>query len=388
MTAHSKIGASGAKRWMSCPASYAASKGLPEQRSSKYAKEGTAAHKVAEECLRDGRAEADDFIGSYREVEGERFEVTAEMARAVNVYLDAIYEVLRTADELHVELKLSVAHIHPDMFGTSDCVIYSRERRALYVFDFKYGAGVAVGVKDNPQALYYAVGAVAKFAGEPIDRIIMVVVQPRAGGDPVKIWEIDRAELWDWENGDLRPAVARLFEADAPFVAGDHCRWCPVAPNCKAFETTAKRAALDGLGRVVDPTTLAAAELGDRLAMVETLLVWCKTIKEHAEAEAAAGRMPIGFKHVQGRSTRYFAEDDSTRLVEMFGEEIVFEHSLVSPAKLEKAVGKKLASEAAHLVRLKPGGIQLVPVTDERPDAKAAAAHGFRAVPENLDLGV
>ena len=48
--AHSEVGASSASRWMTCPASVKASRGI-ENKSSKYAAEGTCAHELADYCL-------------------------------------------------------------------------------------------------------------------------------------------------------------------------------------------------------------------------------------------------------------------------------------------------------------------------------------------------
>ena len=51
MTAHAKLGASSAARWLACPPSVALSATMPDTASS-YAAEGTLAHALGELALR------------------------------------------------------------------------------------------------------------------------------------------------------------------------------------------------------------------------------------------------------------------------------------------------------------------------------------------------
>ena len=45
----------------------------------------------------------------------------------------------------------------PEGFGTADCIL--TQGNTLYVIDFKYGKGVPVSAKENPQMMLYALGA-------------------------------------------------------------------------------------------------------------------------------------------------------------------------------------------------------------------------------------
>lgn len=87
---HSNRGASGAHRWMPCPGSVNAEKDYPRD-TNKYAAQGTAAHELAEKCLRVGQ-DAKKFMGKKIKVEGMTFEVDGEMARGVQLYLDVVRE--------------------------------------------------------------------------------------------------------------------------------------------------------------------------------------------------------------------------------------------------------------------------------------------------------
>ena len=102
---HANLGASKAERWMNCPGSVALEADLPNT-SSEYAREGTAAHEVAEQCLLSGK-DAIDFLdeiitvteteiiwGKETQVPYE-IEVTEEMCEAVQMFVSYVREVAR-----------------------------------------------------------------------------------------------------------------------------------------------------------------------------------------------------------------------------------------------------------------------------------------------------
>ena len=103
--AHARLSASGAARWMACPASVNFEAQFPDS-SSVFAREGTAAHHMAEECLLNMQ-EPEDWRGKEIEVEGDVFVVGQEMIDAVQTYVNHVeqtvdgnvfYEVERRVD--------------------------------------------------------------------------------------------------------------------------------------------------------------------------------------------------------------------------------------------------------------------------------------------------
>ena len=61
----------------------------------------------------------------------------------------------------------------------------------------------------------------------------LVIVQPRAEGDPIKESYLTVQKLLDWEQEVLKPAVARLIADDQTEIPGEHCRWCVRAGECQ-----------------------------------------------------------------------------------------------------------------------------------------------------------
>lgn len=239
MTAHSKLGASSMYRWSACPGSVRQSEGIPNY-SSSYASEGTSAHYLAAHCLNNDLF-ASSLIGAkMTDDRGTDFTVTADMADAVDVYIEAVHEFYRPeeGDILHVEVRFDLSRVYPNCFGTSDTVIWKPKSKLLIVPDYKHGAGTPVAVKGNVQLRYYATGALLQL-GYPATKVKLVIVQPRCkhADGSVRSETIDALDLVDF-CGDLITAAKATEAPDAPLVTGSWCFFCPVyrAKTCPAIE--------------------------------------------------------------------------------------------------------------------------------------------------------
>jgi Protein of unknown function (DUF2800) len=229
---HSELGASAAARWMNCPGSVRMVRGVPQQ-DSRYAAEGMLAHTVAQQCLtRDCNAGA--FLG-FRSEDG--LQVTPEMVRGVQLYVDVCRHKMDACDLHWVEQPFTLARCDPptDMFGTTDFAALSRRRRELHIVDLKYGRGTWVPAKNSPQLRYYALGAACTI-DEPVSRVSMTVVQPRfSNADPIRTWSIDAVELAEF-SFELMARARAALEPDAPTIAGEWCKFCPAKNSCLAFQ--------------------------------------------------------------------------------------------------------------------------------------------------------
>lgn len=374
LPAHSKLGASSAHRWMACPGSVRLGSGLPDQ-SSKYAEEGTRAHEHAAECLAND-LDADVAHG-------------LEMAEAVQVYLDTVRgDAGDTAPLRYIEQKFHLKEVHPDLFGTADCVQVWPKQKFMRVYDYKHGAGVAVEVEDNEQLKYYALGALITY-GKPITEVELVIVQPRCphAGGQVRRHRFKAFELMDFE-GDLVKAAKATEAPDAPLKLGEHCKWCKAAALCPEAKKKAQAAAKIEFAadKPYDP-----AELAEALALAETLDSWVTSVRAFAYGEATHGRTPPGWKLVDKRPSRKWKADEHTIETELsrIGLTVldIYEpREVKSPAQIEKVIGKgkKNADRLAVVETLTEkvsSGQTLVPESDARPAVKNSAQEDFGNAP-------
>ena len=382
--AHSKIGASSSKRWMTCPGSVRLSEGIPNK-SSKYAIEGTAAHTLAEETLTTG-GDPRSRIGEYIPVEQDGLTdlviITEEMADAVALYYDTVNQGTDVGTNLiDVEIKFDLSEYHPGLYGTADCVAYCKDTKQLSVFDFKYGKRLFVSPEENTQLMYYALGAMIK-RSRPVDEVELVIVQPRCeAGPPVRRWKTTAMRILDFA-ADLVEAAKHTERPDAPLVPGDHCQFCPASGICPELTKKSHELARLDFAPLV---TYDPQKLSDALTWLPILETWIKNVREFAFDESARGNAIPGWKIVEKVPRRKVTPQVTAEdIAEAFGcdvAEVCEEPKLKGIGELEKlAPGKNKKEREAALapfVFKESGGLALAPADDRRPSVSVSARDDF-----------
>jgi len=229
MSTHAACSPSSAAMWLACPASVTMTKDVPRP-SSKFAKEGTAAHAVAEMTLK-----GDIFLPDKITVEGDEYIVSPGMCRALNPYVTHVQGLQALPDAIWVlEKRLVVPCTDGMVWGTLDCGVYV-EPSELHVVDLKFGKGVAVDPA-SPQLKLYAL-AMADYARvTQFDTdIVLTICQPRLDGEPLRSHATTLGDLWQWNDFEVRPALDKIAAGDTTENAGPHCRWCVRKTECRAF---------------------------------------------------------------------------------------------------------------------------------------------------------
>jgi hypothetical protein len=391
--AHVDHGASKADRWIACPGSIAACRGVKAPPSGKDALRGTAAHTVLQMCLEQMR-DADEFVG--RVVAG--VEIEPEDAEAVQVALDFIRNEAdpKMGDQVGIEATIDLAPLDPPvvMRGTAD---FWRWRRGgeLLVVDYKHGVGVQVHAAGNPQLRYYALGVLAGLPDSmPVTTVRIVVVQPRGrGGRAVDEETIGALDLIDWA-ADLFDAARATLAPDAPRIPGDHCRWCPASPTCPA-QLAQARALVQADFTVLDdpegighgppaPDSLDAEALATVLGKADYVRKWLDAVEAHARWLLETGVEVPGYKLVAGRASRAWVDEDlAADALQARGVD-PYTKKILSPAQAEKALGKAAAKDLGALVVSTPGSPTIAPADDKRPAITpgALAAGDFQVLPD------
>lgn len=244
--AHSKFAASAAERWFNCPGSVELSEGLPDK-SSPWAQEGTRAHELLELILRFFLAGG---IGANPSFLAARAGAPQEMIRHCEQTAQFIIKLWKSlsGSDILVETKIFLDFIHAEMFGTFDGAVIDHFG-TLHVFDFKFGAGVAVSPRDNLQMIFYAIGLAHKYQWN-FKRVRVWIIQPRIRGyDGPVFWELQTLRLKSWVH-TFRKAVERVIAEPDTFVEGSWCHWCKAKSICPLKKRAKLEAAQMVFGRV------------------------------------------------------------------------------------------------------------------------------------------
>jgi hypothetical protein len=228
MAQHAACSPSSAAMWLACPASVTKTRAMVRP-SSKYAREGTAAHAVAEMTLK-----GDIFLPDKVVVEGDEYIVSPGMCRALNPYINYVQGLMRLPKAaVFLEHRLYVPDTDHMVWGTLDCGVHTRHD--IYVADLKFGKGHIVD-PDTPQLKLYAL-ALAGYVREnrAFTEVTLTICQPRVGGEALRSVRTTLGALWDWQALVVSPAVMRIAAGDETEHAGPHCRWCVRQTECEAF---------------------------------------------------------------------------------------------------------------------------------------------------------
>lgn len=372
MSAHALLGASSSHKWLHCTPSARLEEEF-ENTTSTFAEEGTAAHALGEYKIR-------TFLGESLERPISDYD-SEELEEYTDVYLTLAIELIAKASEactdplILVEQRLDYACYVPEGFGTGDLIIVADG--TLDIVDLKYGRGVAVSAKDNPQMKLYALGALTLFdVLYDIDIVRMTICQPRL--ENISSYEIKASELLEWAETELKPKANMAYKGEGDFLPGEHCRFCRAKQTCRArSEHFLELAQYD----FELPALLEDDEIIQILPLAEKLASWANDIYAYATEKALnENKEWLGYKLVEGRSNRKYKceQEVISRLVEA-GYKDIYKQSLLGLSEMEKLLGKNVFNDLlGSLVEKPQGKLTLVSISDKRQDIKNTVKDDFK----------
>lgn len=399
---HALLSPSSAKRWMTCTPSARVESLLPD-RVTPYAEEGTIAHAVAESLLSyykaagviavcdDPWGHSPDFhvfdhgldaLAAQCAVKG--FDYREILETVHDRYVRVVWEdyVRAKAQDkdalLLVEQRVDLNDFVPDSFGSSDAIIIAGD--VLHVYDLKYGRGVRVSAKGNPQMSLYALGALVG-PGETYDihQVVMTIVQPRLNA--VSSDTVSAAALILWAADVLAPKAKQAYRGEGDYVPGDHCEFCRAKAGCKALAEYCSR--VTSVFKETD--ALLPEEIAKALPSVAVVEMWASAIKARAMEMLTEGKQVPGWKLVEGRATRKIIQEAKAREILRqagFRPEDYDKVELRGITDLTRLVGgaKTFNTLLGELVERTPGKPALAPDSDPRapysPSDSAEASFG------------
>lgn len=381
---HSRLGASGASRWMNCPGSPALIDKIVEamsesereffKRGGVAAAEGTAAHEIAAMALL-AEKDAWEYFGVKVMVRGREFEVNQEMVDGVQLHLDLVRELMERYSEqgarMYVEHPMR-SMLDDEAFGTGDVIIYV-PGIIIIVIDFKYGRNIVVE-PDSYQNKYYGYLASEEFDPAGIEDVQLWITQPRIPHPRglKRKHDAKLADLETWFVGEAIPAMAETRNPNAVLEIGEWCNFCPAkdTQSCPAIRET-----VDKIDISTAPEQLSDAELGKVLRKMAAIAKAMSAYEEEAFRRAMRGRKIPGKKLVHKQSNRVFKDGAEDAAREEFGDEAFNPPTFKSPPNIEKlAGGKAFVSKWAF----KPDtGLTMAPESDKRDEVKLTGDEHF-----------
>ena len=217
--------------------------------------------------------------------------------------------------------------------------------------------------------MLYALGAL-ELVGSlyDVERVRMCIFQPRLAN--VSVCEMPVEELLAWADGELAEKARLAHEGKGDYASGEHCRFCRAKAVCrKRAEDNLAIARME----FAPPATLSDGEVAEVLEKADALTSWAADVREHALRQALSGKRWPGFKLVEGRSNRRYADEAAVaEAVEGAGFE-PYERKLLGITAMTKLLGRARFDELlSDLIEKPPGKPTLVPETDKRQEINSA----------------
>ena len=360
MSDHALLSPSGSHRWLHCTPSAVLETEF-DNKSSPAAAEGTAAHALCEHKLkrmlhRRSKRPVSDYNSD-------------EMEEHTDAYVEFVSELLEQAKQfckdplVQIEQRLDLSEYVPGAFGTADCLIIADG--TLYVIDMKYGLGVLVLAEENPQLKCYGIAALSIYEDlYDIKEVALSIFQPRR--ENVSTWTISAEDLRNWAENELKPKAQMAFKGEGEYCPGEWCQFCRAAVKCRARAEEKLRIAEEEFKL---PPLLTDTEIELILPMLPDITKWANDISAYAlEMAVSRGKEWNGYKVVEGRSVRKYADEDAVaEAAKQNGYTDVYRKSLITLTEMQKLMGRKKFEEILGSLIIKPPGKPtLVPITDKR----------------------
>jgi len=312
---------------------------LPPEQSSESAREGTAAHWVAEQFIRDGGANLPDVAPNGIPIDADMTEHARNYAGLIPS--DAMVECngdWYASRDIEIACKVDAAWFEEQELAPGVTL------QTLYVLDFKYGWRI-VDPDYNTQLIAYAVGVIRRLAADgvavrPDLRLALGIYQPRPyhPDGAHRVWRLTLDELIG--HHDVIVQTLEQLPSDA-LVTGEHCEYCPGAATgaCAAYLRATTNAIDVAMRRSpVELTTAAMAreliDLQRAQAMLKDRLEFAQDNAKRALAANPAA-LPGWILKPQYANTSY-TKDGAEAIKRETNLNVYAEPKLATPAELKR----------------------------------------------------
>ncbi|MEW0442748.1 DUF2800 domain-containing protein [Escherichia coli] len=400
--AHALLSPSGAKKWLSCAASLACEKDIPNT-SGKAAVLGTAMHTIAEmhlnQYIKGTALPLEREVGAYVLDEGKgqikalispmkgAVLITADMIEQVRKYTDYCKAIIDVATYAKIEMRVNLTEVlHPgyinspggrqeelQTFGTADLVavqeLANTDEHMLIIGDLKTGRH-RVEAKENKQLMLYALGVYRRLKRRyNITTVRLVIFQPYAGG--ASEWDISVEGLELFAKFAQKRALLALdayFRGKKNLKASDFkpsvdgCQWCRFSEQCASRTKTVNAVLVEELEDdfVLELTPEQLVTEYEKLPLLRQHI---DKVEKAMTSALHSGKKVPGYKLVEGRPGNR-AWKDAEKVAGKYGIALM-KQVLMTPTEAVKVVPEE---ELKDFITRKPGAPCVATADDKRPE--------------------
>lgn len=376
--AHALLSPSSSKRWINCTPSAMLEDAEPDH-TSDAAREGTTAHEVAELTVRamlrqiDGSEWAEQLSRIRANANKNLFDEAMtehasnywdEISIRINDFLEVDDpESLKTAK---VEAKVYMEEVTGEAGQSGHVDFMAWHNTRLLTIDYKYGQGVRVDAKGNPQLRIYALGMVLGNPGK-FTEVQTVIYQPRLGH--LSIETISVKALLDWHKTVVKPAAKMALKGEGKQAAGPWCKFCKIEGKCSTLAGFSTKDAVREFNNIHELSLQHQKEVFEKWDIVKSFFT---ALEKHMLSQALQGIKYPGLRLVEAQTKRTWTDPDVVQsILEMNGyeEDEIVKKSLKPIGDIEKLVGKKIFANDFYMLTDRPkGGPVLAKADDKRRD--------------------
>lgn len=394
---HALLSPSGAKKWLSCAASLACEKDIPNT-SGKAAVLGTAMHTIAEvhlnQYIKGTALPLEREVGSYV-LDGGKGQIkalispikgavliTADMIEQVRKYTDYCKPIIDVATYAKLEMRVNLTEVlHPgyegvETFGTADLVavqeLANTDEHMLIIGDLKTGRH-RIEAKENKQLMLYALGVYRRLKRRyNIAVVRLVIFQPYAGG--ASEWDISVEGLELFAKFAQKRALLALdayFRGKKNLKASDFkpsvdgCQWCRFSEQCAARTKTVNAVLVEELEDDF-ALELTPEQLVTEYEKLPLLRQHIDKVEKAMAAALHSGKKVPGYKLVEGRpGNRAWKDSDA---IEVSHGDILKKEVLMSPTEAAKVLSADEMAALEPFITRKPGAPCVASADDKRPE--------------------
>lgn len=208
---------------------------------------------------------------------------------------------------------------------------------SLYVDDFKYGWGL-VSPENNWQLLGYAIGEVIR-RNQSFANIVLRIHQPRPyhHEGPLREWRLTYSQLLDYKE-TIENRMHEIAEGEDELATGAHCKYCPAAAFCPAFNKSYFRSVEEMHSFLQDD--ISDEELSFQLDLYDRMQQVFKIRKDSLEQLAIDrlnnNRLVPNYTTVRSYGNRKWTSEATPEFIEMMTGKDVTKVEMLSPAQAEK----------------------------------------------------